>query len=126
MKLIACSLFVLALPFAVARADHPHHAPPQEAFDACAKSRSGDACSVTLHDHTLAGVCVTAHDSAALVCRPDHPPGPPPEAVDACNGHNAGDACSVTHGDHTLAGTCQQHPDGNGPLACHPSGHPHP
>lgn len=125
MKLVICSLLVLALPFAVARADHPHHAPPQAAFDACAKAKSGDACSVALHDHTMTGVCVTAHASSALVCRPDHPPGPPPGAVDACNGHGAGDTCSVTHGDHTFSGTCERGRDGAGALACRPSKPPH-
>ncbi|MBW8772956.1 MAG: hypothetical protein JF590_06680, partial [Gemmatimonadetes bacterium] len=92
MKLLAASLFTLALPFAAAYADHPqgHHGPhgppPQAAFDACAKAKAGDACSVTIHDHTLTGVCGPMPDSSALVCRPDHPPGPPPEALEACSG----------------------------------------
>jgi hypothetical protein len=125
MKLIAGSLFILILPFAIAYADHGPHQPPQAAFDACAKSKAGDACSVTFHEHTLTGVCSEMQDTKALVCRPDHPPGPPPEAIDACNGRSAGDACTVTHGDHSLAGTCEQGPDAKGPLACHPSGGPH-
>jgi hypothetical protein len=121
MKLVICSLLVLALPFAVARADHSRHRPPQAAFDACARSKAGDACSVTLGDRTITGLCATARDTTALVCRPDHPPGPPQEAVDACNGRSAGDACTVTHGDHSLSGTCAAGPDGNGPLACRPA-----
>jgi hypothetical protein len=121
MKLVLGSLFVLALPFAIAHADRPHHPPPQAAFDACATSKAGDACSVALHDHTITGVCATAPNTAQLVCRPDHPPGPPPEAIEACSGHSAGDACSMTHGDHAVAGTCVHGPDEAGPLACRPS-----
>jgi hypothetical protein len=121
MKFIASSLFVLVLPFAVAHAERPHHPPPQAAFDACAKAKAGDTCSVVLGDHTITGVCGVLPDSAALVCRPDHPHGPPPEAVDACSGRAAGDACSISHEGHAIAGTCARGPDGNGPLACRPS-----
>jgi len=123
MKLAVCSLFALALPFAIARADQPQpppHKPPPAAFEACAKLAAGAACSLTMHEHTITGVCTTAPDVAALFCRPEHPPGPPAAAVEACSGHNAGDACSVTHGDHTLAGSCERGP-GDGPLACRPS-----
>jgi hypothetical protein len=126
MKLIAGSLFLLALPFAVAYADRPPpHQPPQAAFEACASSKAGDACSVTMHDHTITGVCAAAPDTAALACRPDHPPGPPREALDACGGHAAGDACSMTFGDHSVEGTCATGPDGKGPLACRPPHAPH-
>jgi hypothetical protein len=117
-KLIASSLFLLALPLA-AWADHPHHQPPQAAFDACASSHAGDACSVTFGDHTITGTCAAAPDSQQLACRPDHPPGPPPEAVEACRSHSAGDACSVSFGNHTMTGTCAAGPD-NGALACRP------
>lgn len=123
MKLVVSSLFVLALPFAIAHADR-RPGPPPGAFEACAKSKAGDVCSVTMHDRTINGVCTTAPDSAGLFCRPDHPPGPPPEAVEACNGRAAGDACSVTRGDRTLTGTCAAGPDGAGQLACRPSGPP--
>ena len=124
MKLVLGSLLVLALPFAVARADRPpHHKPPQAAFDACAKAKAGDACSVQLHDQTLSGVCQQAPDAAALVCHVAHP-GPPPEAIAACKDRAAGDACAVTHDGHDIAGTCTQH-HGDGPLACHPSHGPH-
>jgi hypothetical protein len=127
MKLILGSLFVVALPFAIAHADRPDHPPPpQAAFDACAKAKAGDACSVALHDHAIAGVCAAAPDTTQLACRPDHPPGPPPEAIDACSGHSAGDACSMTHGDHAIAGICAQGHDGAGPLACRPSQPPPP
>ncbi len=123
MKLqITLALSVAALPFAIAYAERPHQ-PPQAAFDACAKSKKGDACSVSFGDHTIGGKCDVFPDTTALVCRPDHPPGPPPEAVDACTNKQAGDACSITHGDRTLNGSCEKGPDGAGPLACHP---PHP
>ena len=128
MKLLVGSLFVLALPFAIARADRPagHPGPPQAAFDACASAKAGDACSVTMHEHTIAGVCAAAPDSTALACRPDHPPGPPPEAIAACSGHAAGDACSMTHDGHAMTGSCSLGPDGAGTLACHPAGGPPP
>jgi len=71
MKLILGSLLLVALPFAVARADHRRHGPPpQAAFDACAKAKAGDACSVVLHDHKMTGTCGPARESSALVCRP--------------------------------------------------------
>jgi hypothetical protein len=120
MKLVAWSLFLLTLSFAAAVAERPHPRPPQAAFDACAKAKAGDACSVALPDRTIAGVCAALPDTQALVCRPDHPPGPPPEAVEACNGRGAGDACTIMHGDRSLAGTCEHGPDGGGPLACRP------
>jgi hypothetical protein len=119
-KLLASSLFLLALPIA-AWADHPDHGPhqpPQAAFDACASSHAGDACSITFGDHTVTGTCTAAHDSQQLVCHPDHPPGPPPEAFEACRSHSAGDACSVTFGDHTITGTCAAGP--GSALACRP------
>ncbi len=125
MKLVLASVLALALPFAIARADHgPHHQPPQAAFDACARSKAGDTCTVTFGDHTLNGTCAAGPDNQALACRPDHPPGPPPEAISACSGHAAGDACTVTFGDHALTGTCDAGPDSSGPLACHPAGPP--
>jgi hypothetical protein len=126
MKLFLGSLFTLVLPFAAAYADGAHHRPPQAAFDACAKSKAGDACSVKFHEQTLSGVCGPAHDSSALVCRPDHPPVPPQAAIDACNGRTEGDACSLTHDGHDVAGTCSRgHANANGPLACRPSHHHH-
>ena len=73
MKLIAACLFVLAVPFAIARADHGRHQPPQAAFDACAKSKAGDSCSVTFGDHTITGTCAQGRDgSGPLHCRPYH------------------------------------------------------
>lgn len=123
MKWMIGSLFVVALPIAAAQAQRPQRPqPPQAAFDACAKSKAGDACSVAFGDRSITGVCAAAPDTSALVCRPDHPPGPPPEAVEACRAKAAGDACTVTHGDHSLAGTCAAGPEGNGTLACRPAG----
>ena len=120
MKLVLGSLIALALPFAAAYADGPRHRPPQAAFDACAKAKAGDACSMKLRDHTLEGVCRPARESSALVCRPDRPMGPPPAAIEACNGRAEGDACSIVHDGHDIAGTCA-HGRANGPLACRPS-----
>ena len=65
----------------IAYADH-HWAPPQAAFDACAKSKQGDACSFTgKANQSITGTCQTPrhHDgsgSAApagtLVCHSPH------------------------------------------------------
>jgi len=125
MKLALGSLLVLALPLAAAYADGPRHHPPQAALDACAKAKADDTCSFKLRDHTISGKCAVAHQSSALVCRPDHPLGPPPEAVAACNGHAEGDACSMAHDGHDVAGTCG-HGRRKGPLACRPAGAPPP
>jgi hypothetical protein len=76
----AAALFVAG---AVAYADHPrhHHAPPQEAIDACANAKSGDACTFTLpardgsgSSHTITGTCGTPPEQTTLACKPDHPP----------------------------------------------------
>ena len=125
--LTAFALVITALPFAIANADRPPPPrPPREAFEACAKLKAGDACTVTLGTHTITGVCAAGPDGTGpLACRPDHPPGPPPEAIEACAKSSEGDACSVTHGDHTITGTCAKGPDGTGPLACKPD-HPPP
>ena len=127
MKWIVGSMFVLALPFAVANADRPppHHSPPQAALDACSSAKAGDTCSMTLHDHTMTGVCRQTPDGAALVCYPDHPPGPPPEAISACSGRAEGAACTISHDGHELSGTCAKGPD-NTTLACRPSHPPGP
>lgn len=120
MKLLA-GFVLLALPFAVAHADHRGGRPPQAAFDACASARAGDTCTVAFGDHTMTGVCALAPDSSALACRPDRPRGPPPEAIAACDGRTSGDACSMTHDGHAIAGTCAQGRDSQ-VLACRPNG----
>lgn len=46
--------------------------PPPEAFDACAESAEGDACSVELRDHTVEGTCqMDRSDDSLLVCVPE-------------------------------------------------------
>jgi len=123
MKQLILATFVLgALPFAIAYADRPPpRTPPKAAFDACAKSGRGDACTVRFDDRSIDGTCEPFPDTTALVCRPSRPPGPPPEALDACASSKEGDACTFTHGDHSLSGTCSKGPDGDGPLACKPT-----
>jgi hypothetical protein len=120
MKLVLGSLLILALPVAAAYAEGPHRHPPQAALDVCAKAKADEACSFKLRDHTINGKCLQAHDSSALVCRPEHM-GPPPEAIAACNGHAENDACSMTRDGHDVAGTCL-HGRHDGPLACRPAG----
>ena len=106
------------------QAPPPHpHPPPREAIDACAKAKQHDACSFTIHDHSIAGTCETIPDTSTLACRPDHPPPPPPEAIAACEKAREGDACSFTIHDHQIAGTCAKGPDAAMPLACRPD-HP--
>jgi len=126
LRTTLATIFVALVPLAAAQADghHPHHQPPQEALDACKSAKRGDACSVTLHAHTLAGTCEAPPDATALACRPDHPP-PPPEAIAACNGAKLGDACTFAHDDDSVTGTCAKGPDGNGELACRPEHPPH-
>ncbi|MFT3698980.1 MAG: hypothetical protein QM831_37890 [Kofleriaceae bacterium] len=91
MKKLFAALVPLAAMLAVASADHPkHHGPPQEAIDACANAKSGDACTFTLPARgsdstgpTITGTCDTPPKQTTLACKPDHPPpghgdGPPP------------------------------------------------
>ncbi len=77
-RLLLSLLFVL--PFAGASAGDPappppppKHVPPKAAFDVCAKSKVGDACTFKGRmDRTLTGTCETPRDGGkALVCRPD-------------------------------------------------------
>ncbi len=72
-SLVAISL--LGSGAGLALADKPKWTPPQAAFDACAKSKQGDACTFTGRgDRTLKGTCEVPRDNtgsgAALVCRP--------------------------------------------------------
>ncbi|HEY1817825.1 MAG TPA: hypothetical protein VGG74_36035 [Kofleriaceae bacterium] len=75
-------LLGMLLVAGVAYGDH-HWAPPQAAFDACAKSKQSDPCSFTgRSNRKLDGTCQIPHApaagsgsataSAALVCRPQH------------------------------------------------------
>jgi hypothetical protein len=122
------SLAALAalLPIVPAHADPPpgRHAPPKEAFDACAGSKEGDSCSVNIHGHDIAGTCATFGD-LGLACRPSSPPPPPPEALEACASAKQGDACTVTFDGHAVTGTCEPFP-GSQSLACRPAGGPPP
>lgn len=133
MKLLAAALLAAVLPLAIASADRPPpRQPPQAAFDACARAKRGDACTVALGDRSIDGTCEQFPDTAALACRPLHPPdppdppGPPPEAVAACRSAKEGDACSFTLGDRSLSGACVRGPDAAMPLACRPAGAPPP
>ncbi len=119
---LAAGLGVLAI--ASAAGAHPP-SPPPEAFTACDGKASGDACSVQIHDHTIAGTCDTPPGESRLACRPNGPPPPPPEAFAACDGKASGDACSVQIHEHTIAGTCDA-PPGESRLACRPNGPPPP
>jgi hypothetical protein len=78
-------LFVALLAANVAQADPHHWTPPKAAFDACAKSKQGDACSFTgKNNKKLDGTCQiprapaagsgsgSAAASAALVCHTNH------------------------------------------------------
>jgi hypothetical protein len=68
-----------------AYADHPQWTPPQQAFDACAKSAANDPCSFKgRHGNDRHGVCVVpaagATPGKALVCRAQHVQHEPPPA----------------------------------------------
>ncbi|HEY4245091.1 MAG TPA: hypothetical protein VGM88_34985 [Kofleriaceae bacterium] len=125
--LFAATAALFVVPYAFADGDHhgPHGPPPQAAIDACSSAKAGDACTFSMHDHSISGTCFAPPDGAALACRPDHPPGPPPEAIAACNGATEGASCTVTFDNHSLTGTCEKGPDGAGALACHPPHGPH-
>jgi len=124
-KLVLSSLLVTALPFAIANADRPPpRTPPQAAFDACAKAKQGDACTVAFGDRSIDGTCESFPDTTAPVGRPTHPPGPPPEALPPARAATGGDRCSVNHDGHTFSGSCAKGPGGNGPLACKPDHSP--
>ena len=56
------------------RADNPRWTPPQQAFDACATAKPGDACSFKgREDRDIHGTCEVPREGGnALVCRPQH------------------------------------------------------
>ena len=72
-SLFAASL--VSLVATAAYADKPKWTPPQQAFDVCAKAKTGDACTFKgRRDHDVTGTCQTPKDGGkALVCKPDHP-----------------------------------------------------
>ena len=95
--------------------------PPKEAFDACASSSAGAACTFSIDGHDITGTCKNGPDgNGPLGCAPDHPPPPPQESLDACASASAGDTCTFSHDGHDIAGTCKNGPDGTGPLGCAP------
>jgi hypothetical protein len=121
MKLVI-AFASLVVPFAIAAADHrpPRRPPaPPQAIDACAKSKQGEGCAFSIHDHRVTGTCEQLPDTTTLACKPDRPPPPPPEAIDACAKAKEGDACSFEHRDQRVGGTCAS-PEANAPLACRP------
>jgi len=71
-------LSAAALSLALASGDAPPpHGPPPEAFDACAGKTEGANPSVTFHDKTLDGTCLSPPKDAGetrLFCAPPHPP----------------------------------------------------
>jgi hypothetical protein len=90
----------------------------QKAIDACNGKASGDACTISTEDDSVAGLCTTVADfGSVLICIP---PPPIPPAVSACDGKNAGDMCSFQHEDMTIDGTCVTPPGGTG-LVCQPA-----
>jgi len=123
MKLLLGSFASLVVPFAIAAADQPRppHPPPQQAIDACAKSKQGDTCTFAIHDRQVTGTCEQLPDKHVVACKPDRPPPPPPEAIEACAKAKEGDACSFAHDKHAVAGTCAKGPDAAMPLACRPA-----
>jgi hypothetical protein len=69
----------LVSPLAALAQGRPPHAPPKEAFEACASAKEGDACTVTFGDHEIKGTCASFPGGESLACRPNGPPpGPPP------------------------------------------------
>jgi hypothetical protein len=60
----------------VALADPPM--PPQEAFDVCANSKDGDACTVHFGSEAVQGTCAKFPGKDVLACRPNNPPPRPP------------------------------------------------
>ncbi len=109
--------------------DHPRHrGPPPQALEACKGQSGGAACTFTLGDKTVTGICASGR-SDELACRSadggpgGHHLGPPPEAREACKSVALGAACSFTGRGRGVSGTCEQGPDGEG-LACRPAGRP--
>jgi hypothetical protein len=122
---LAAGLGLVALASQAGAQQPPHHGPPPEAFTACDGKAKGDACSVQIHDTTVAGVCDAPPSETRLACRPNHPPPPPPEAFTACDGKAKGDACSVETPDGAMAGVCDA-PPRETRLACRPNHPPGP
>jgi hypothetical protein len=126
------AIAALSCAAAFAAAAQPRHAPPQEAYDACAGKKQSDQCSVELREDTIQGAC-TPDDQSRLFCRPDRPPPGagggkprmvPPEAFSACEGKKNADECSVELRDRTIEGACAA--DDQNRLFCRPARPPPP
>ena len=77
-SLVALTAFTAIVAIGVAAAADPPPL-PAEAYTACDSKAEGDACTVTMHDHTIRGTCATMPKETKLHCRPSGPPpGPPP------------------------------------------------
>lgn len=104
----------------------PGRRPPQEALDACARLKAGDACSFTMNGRAVTGTCRGPADKPAACAPDDLPPppeghrGPPQEALDACKGLRDGDTCSFSVDEHDVKGSCRACPR-DGTLACAPA-----
>jgi len=85
--------------------------------DPCLGGRIGDACSITIDDRAVSGICQAARDE--LLCVPVITP-PAPPAVAACEAKAVGDSCSITIGNKTFTGTCQTAAEHNISLVCVP------
>jgi hypothetical protein len=73
----------LALTTALVLADEPAPPPgapplPPEAYAACDSKADGDACTVTIRDHQIDGVCRPAPSDKRLFCLPKGLPPPRP------------------------------------------------
>ena len=97
-----------------------HHPLPPEAIQACSGLAEGAACSFTMGQHSVTGVCRAGPQDQAVACAPDGPPPAlPQEAIQACSGLTEGAACSFTLDGRTMNGECHQGPDGAA-IACGP------
>jgi hypothetical protein len=68
--------FALFIPAAALADGQGPPTPPKEAFDACSGAKSGDACTVKLGSHEIAGTCDEFPGGGGLACRPNGPPPP--------------------------------------------------
>jgi hypothetical protein len=126
MKRARASFFVVAFlscGIVGAAAAQPRHAPPPEAYSACAGKKAADTCSVQFGQRTIDGAC-TMDEQQNLFCRPAMGPGgehrraAPPEAFSACQGKSVNQQCAVQLPDRAVSGTCSADEQNN--LFCRP------
>ena len=89
--------------------------PPPEAIQACNGLEDGAACSFTLHERQISGLCRARPEGKPAVCAPN----PRPEALQACSGLEQGAPCNFTYNGNQISGTCRG-PQGK-PAACRPN-----